>query len=131
MVRAARRALGAEIAHVKNRTVLAQDEADAVRGYVGCPPSEKAAQPGAQAWDQPSLVDDQPAAPGPGPVVELTVLRRVLNPRILLATDGAGVLRVRVRDSANFMPGMRIPVRHIQGDLYELARPCPRSRGRW
>ena len=132
VIRDARRALGLKFAAVKNSTVLAQDEADAVRGYVGCPEAVKTAQPVAQAWDQPTLVDDQiePVA-GARPFVHLTVLQKVLNPRILLATDGAGVLRVRVRNSENFIKGMKIPVRLIQGDLYELARACPRAKGRW
>lgn len=133
VVRNARRALGLEFAAAKNSTVLAQDEADAVRGYVGCPPVEKAAALGAQAWDQPTLVDDQPAAAGPGPVTYLTVSRKrqVLNEHILMATDGKNEFRVEVRSSKNFTKGMEIPVWHIQGDLYKLARPCPRSKGRW
>jgi len=130
VVRNARRALGLEFAAAKNSTVLAQDEADAVRGYVGCPPADKNAPPTGQEPGV-TVVDDQVSAAAPGQVIALRCLRRVLNPHILLATDGVAVMRVRVRHSENFMPGMSLPVRHIQGDLYELARPCPRSKGRW
>lgn len=40
-------------------------------------------------------------------------------------------LRVRVRDNSKFVPGMEMPVRHIAGDLYELACNQPRWRGRF
>lgn len=63
--------------------------------------------------------------------VTLRVRHVVKNPRMILATDGQAVLRVRVADSKNFLPGMAIRCRHIQADLYELATACPRSRGRW
>lgn len=60
------------------------------------------------------------------------------NPHILEAhlpdQDPAIVknrLRVRVKDNKNFVKAMPIPVRELAEGLYELARACPRSRGRW
>jgi len=42
-------------------------------------------------------------------------------------------LRVRVRSQAHFVTGMEIPAIQVAGslDLYDLARACPRKRGRW
>jgi len=40
-------------------------------------------------------------------------------------------VRVRVRSDKNFIKGMEIPVWELQPGLYELARACPRARGRW
>jgi len=64
-------------------------------------------------------------------IKDLRVLRTFMNPRLLLATDGVAVFRVRVRNSRNFVPRMTIPCRRIQADLWELARACPRFRGKW
>ncbi len=42
------------------------------------------------------------------------------------------IVRVRVTDSANFVPHMELPARFIQApDLYECTRPAPRAKGRW
>jgi hypothetical protein len=131
LIREARVALGIPKNLVKNQACVTAEAAEQIRGYLGATPSEKTAPAASQAQDSVTVVDDQPAAPLPGPVLTLRVLRTVLNPHIILATDGHGILRVRVRSSANFLPNMEIPVRHVQGDLYELARPCPRARGRW
>lgn len=42
-------------------------------------------------------------------------------------------VRVRVNNNANFVRGMEIPVRRVDGytDLYELTRKCPRQKGKW
>jgi hypothetical protein len=72
--------------------------------------------------------------PSPDPIPDLSTLRVtkvVLNPRIILATDGTSILRVRVRNNSNFLPGMEIRARRLQADLYELQGPCPRRKGRW
>lgn len=46
--------------------------------------------------------------------------------------DRRNVVRVRVKNSANFVQHMELPARMIQSpDLYECTRPAPRSRGRW
>jgi hypothetical protein len=79
-----------------------------------------------------TATDDTPAAAAPAAlVVMLRIYKLVLNPHLVLATDGRKVFRVRVQSAANFMPGMEIPARHIQSDLYELARACPRRPGKW
>lgn len=61
-----------------------------------------------------------------------------LNPRLVEAhrpgtdpLERANIQRVRVGSSANFITGMMIPCRHLELDYWELARPCPRWRGRW
>lgn len=53
----------------------------------------------------------------------------------LRGTDPAerrNIVRVRVRNTANFVRHMELPCRLIQPpDLYECTRPAPRDRGRW
>jgi hypothetical protein len=69
----------------------------------------------------------------------LRVVRRVINPHIVLASrmedvvDGRAAVpqRVRVRSSENFIPGMVLRARRVDGDLWELCGRCPRWRGRW
>lgn len=66
------------------------------------------------------------------------------NPRMLIGhfpgTDpslNANQVRIRVKNSANFIfkrpdgAPFEIPARKVQGDLYDLARPCPRYPGVW
>lgn len=133
LVRKARRSLDIPLQMDGKTAVLPDTEAERVRSHLGAPPTEKDAPClcGASAL-APVVTDSAPAAPPPGQeVVTLRVHRIVQNPHIILATDGLCILRVRVRSSANFIVGMEIPARRIQGDLYELARPCPRARGRW
>ena len=71
--------------------------------------------------------------------VELVARRMPANCRIVLC-DPPGVetpgpvrllVRVQVHNSKNIIPGMRLPCRHVQDDLYTLARACPRWRGVW
>lgn len=65
-------------------------------------------------------------------VRQFSVVRTFLsNPRLLLATDGLNMVRVRVRNSAGFVKDMLIPCRPVHDDVWELARPCPRWRGKW
>jgi hypothetical protein len=66
--------------------------------------------------------------------IEVTVKRMVTNPRIVLAdTEDGEEVRVAVRSSKNFRPGMVVPVRAVDAasGMYELARACPRYPGRW
>jgi hypothetical protein len=46
---------------------------------------------------------------------------------------GAGLVRVRVRSNANFLPGMQIrAMPHPDySDVFDLVGRCPRQRGRW
>lgn len=64
-------------------------------------------------------------------VVQLVVAKIVANPRMVLATDGKKMYRVKVASNAHFVPRMTIPVRIVRDDVAELARPCPRQKGRW
>lgn len=53
-----------------------------------------------------------------------------LNRRIVQARCDGQLVRVRVRDSANFTTGMTMLCRLIDGDLWELAQRLPRWRGK-
>jgi hypothetical protein len=76
--------------------------------------------------------DATPEPPTPGVPEKLTITRLVINPHLVLAATKKGaVVRVRVRLAANFMPGMEIQARKIDGDLFELVGRCPRFKGRW
>jgi hypothetical protein len=46
-------------------------------------------------------------------------------------TDSGGMAYVQVTRSEHFVLGMEIPGRHLQGNIWECARPCPRRRGKW
>lgn len=68
----------------------------------------------------------------PGDVLEAIVtFPRYKNVRIVGAAIEGAAIRIRVRNSRHFVKGMKAPVRCIDGDLFELTRPCPRWRGRW
>ena len=54
-----------------------------------------------------------------------------LNRRIVQARRDGQLVRVRVRDSINFIAGMAMPCRLIDGDLWELAQRLPRWKGKW
>lgn len=55
-----------------------------------------------------------------------------LNARIVLARLGESDVRIRVADSKNFVSGMILPIRRIEGsELWELTRKAPRFRGKW
>jgi hypothetical protein len=64
-------------------------------------------------------------------MVLVKMVRRVANPNIVLGEAAGAVVRVRVRSAEKLTPGMEMPCRHIDGDLYELACRCPRWRGRF
>ena len=81
--------------------------------------------------------------PLPPPVTLLVWNPRLVNKKLILAYapdtdphDSKNLLRVRVRSSENFLrmvhgKPMELKARHVQADLYELATPCPRWKGRW
>lgn len=66
--------------------------------------------------------------------VDLIVKRLVINRHILLATKkkGGAEVRVKVRDSAMFAPGMVMPACMPDGvNLYRYTGKPPRRKGRW
>lgn len=77
------------------------------------------------------------AMPEPAGEVEradLWLIKTVRNPRIVLAAltpGGEPDQRVRVRSSANFLPGMVLPCLREAENLWTLGRACPRWRGKW
>lgn len=46
-------------------------------------------------------------------------------------TNDAGLAHVRVQKSDHFITGMELPARHASGNVWDIARPCPRRKGRW
>lgn len=90
--------------------------------------------------DEPALGDRGPPQEATIEIAQLRVVRRVLNPHIVLCerlNDGPALgdrglpQRVRVRSSENFIPGMMLRARRVDGDLWELQGRCPRTKGRW
>ena len=70
--------------------------------------------------------------PAPVRLEVFSVLKKTLNPRIILATDGTGrVVRVRVKSNEKFRPGMALKATHVAADLYQLAGNCPRFVGKY
>lgn len=41
------------------------------------------------------------------------------------------LVKVRVRSNRNYVQHMELPAKPMQGGLYEVTRPDPRTRGRW
>jgi hypothetical protein len=78
-----------------------------------------------------------PAEPGaepaePSGLRELVCLRTyTMNRRIVQAQLGEEIVRVRVKDSAKLTAGMVMRCTHVQADMWELAQPLPRWRGKW
>lgn len=83
-------------------------------------------------------------APGPGgawtlledqrPWMPATVEQRYHNKKVFVArleVEPFTIVTVRVRDSEKFTVGMRVPIRAIEGNLYELASRLPRWSGKW
>lgn len=72
-------------------------------------------------------------------VITLRVFRTGLkNARVIEAyypthdpADPGNRVTVRVRHAKNFTRGMEIPVIKLRDGLYELARACPRTKGKW
>lgn len=83
----------------------------------------------------PKNLGGQPPAPAsplePGALRLLVIVRGFRNPRIVSARLDDLPARVRVRDSINLMPGMTMKCRFIREDLWDLAQPLPRRRGKW
>lgn len=87
---------------------------------------------------QGSIPVDPAPIQAPVPVTLKAFMAAHHNPYILIAykpdtdpNDPKNRVRVRVRSNVNFTRGMDLPAWHEKDDLYALARPCPRSRGRW
>jgi hypothetical protein len=67
----------------------------------------------------------------PAEVVLARVTRKYPNKRILGAVLDGKAVRVRVPSNVKFLPGMDVPCRLIDEDLYELVGRCPRWRGKF
>jgi hypothetical protein len=71
------------------------------------------------------------AEPSPGDERELVCVKICMNKAIVLATFGDKRVRVRVRDSANITPGLKMKCLLIDADLWQLSQRLPRWRGKW
>ena len=77
--------------------------------------------------------------PPPRPLIEKAMLvvdnvpnrNKMMVPAIWKDGDDVLKVRVRVRNNKNFVRGMEIPCRQIQGEVWELIGRCPRFRGKW
>lgn len=65
------------------------------------------------------------------PPREVIFLKKTRNPRVVVCRDDERLVRVQLRDPANFIFGMLLPVEHVADDLFRLVGPLPRFRGRW
>ncbi len=116
----------------KKRLYLTGEAVEKLRLATGGPPAKNA--PGLDCAQ--AAMEKKPAE-----VLTLRVVRSDLkNRRMILACLGSddperplAPLRVRVHDQKNFVRGMEIPAQLVDGyqDLYDLARACPRKRGKW
>lgn len=89
----------------------------------------------------PNTAGEKIAAAGPlvqtrPDVVDLICMRMPMNRHIVLARmkdapRTAALVRVRVRDSSNFVAGMELQARHLGADLYQFEGRCPRYHGRY
>jgi len=67
-----------------------------------------------------------------GPIAAVATVAKVTrNPRILMATVDGREVRVRVRKSLNFVPGMPMDVIYEKNDLWAYVGRLPRWRGRY
>ena len=111
---------------------------EAVRGLLqrDLAKSAETALPQPQAPD-PTADTPSPAIELPAPALDprsdlLTVVSLPRNPRLVLARTLAGALvRVRVRSSEHFVPGMQLRAQQEAGDVWCLIGRCPRWKGRW
>jgi hypothetical protein len=53
------------------------------------------------------------------------------NPHLVLGEWMGQPVRVRVKDSKKFVPGMRMKCRLVEGDIMALVGRGPRFKGRW
>jgi hypothetical protein len=99
------------------------------------PPEAVTPAPGEKnASARPAAGADSAANDGPparGAVRELVCLGTVRNRRVIRARDGAREVWVRVKDSKNFRPKLRLPARHLGDDRWELVGRCPRYPGKF
>jgi hypothetical protein len=93
---------------------------------------EDGAPSGATFWDPPPERVWRPFTKGPTTVVKI---RRILNnPHVLegqLEDREATIVRLRVRPSKLWRPGMRLPCVQLSTDYFEYCGRLPRSWGRW
>lgn len=135
---------GRDFALHKKRLYWSQEAVGRLFARVGQSPEKSApARPGATADDSGALKKEvvKKTEPAPAAPETLRVVRCDLrNPHLLLACPTREdpdhprtLLRVRVRDTKNFVRRMELPALRVDGyrDLYDLARALPRQKGKW
>ena len=70
---------------------------------------------------------------GPLPEADLTVVRLVVNPRLIICRDAAGTqVRCKVRAARLYRPGMHLRAcKRVGADLYLFQGRPPRRIGHW
>jgi hypothetical protein len=63
--------------------------------------------------------------------VLIRITEKFRNPVLMAAVFEGNPIRVRVRDSKNFMVGMEIKARRIRDDFFIFEGRCPRWKGRF
>lgn len=63
--------------------------------------------------------------------VLIRITQKFRNPVLMAAVFEGNPIRVRVRDSKNFMVGMKIKARRIRDDFFIFEGRCPRWKGRF
>lgn len=83
-------------------------------------------------------VEDAGPIKAPEPITLIVFRDGLKNPKVIEAHfpdqdpgDPKNRMIVRVKKSGKFTVGMEIPVTELRPGIYELARPCPRTKGRW
>lgn len=69
--------------------------------------------------------------PKVGEIRTLQCVRTVMNDRIVIAFDGGTEVRVRVKTSKNFRPGMDVPAEFVDGSLWTFVGRLPRWPGKY
>jgi hypothetical protein len=112
--------------YVRKRVMYSAAGAARLRAAVDLPPDEEK--------DAPPNTAEQPQA------ITLVVWRTFPkgNTRVVEAyapgkdpLDRSNIVRVVVRSSEHYVPGMHVPAIHEWDDVYRCARPDPRWRGTW
>lgn len=122
---------GIDFAFVKKRVAYSHSGLEKLRAALTLPPEKTAPE-----------ANGTHSEPLPEPVTLCVWKCQLINKKLILAYPAdqeprpENIVRVRVKTAEKFMrfvngKPMELKARLVQGDLYELATPCPRWKGRW
>jgi hypothetical protein len=129
VLRAARRALleeGKDWRTDGNRVVLRVEAAEKVAAALMAAAWEKSQGGDTGSADGAEKEAVAEAAAERAEVKLIRVVRRTLNPRLVLGQDGLDVVRIRVRDAGRIRMGIHLACRRVEGDLWEVWGRVPR-----